>query len=920
MANKKKTRMYEPWGYQEENNYQGGETILDNDLESFFAGTSYNKDDNKIYFTNKDGEVKASLDVNEFVKSDSIIDHTEYKDGILKIYFTNGDVVTIDLTELLDENEFKDGLIVDGHVVKVLIDGESDKYVSVSENGIKVAGIEADIEAEEARAISAETALDEKIDAEIERATAEEQRIDAKLDQEISDREADVDAEEARAIDEETTIKNTIGGGFSTASTETVTAKFNALSTALDTEIGNRTTQDNQLQNNINTESTARQAADTRLENLITDERNRAKAAEEALDAKIDQEIADREADVDEEEARAKAAEEALQAAIDAEEARATSAETDLQTAIEAEGQRAQDAEAALDAKIDQEIADRTADVDAEEARAISAETELAEGIEILGSVKFDEVVYNSSAKTITFYAEGNVKGEIDTTDFVKDGMIDDVKIENDKLVIVFNTDAGKETIEIPLSEIFNPDNYYDKTDIDNIVSGINSSIAAEETRAEAVEQGLQESISSEASTARAAEQANADAISAEETARIEADEAQDAVIAIKADASAVTEAIAAEETRAIGAENDILDVIDGLNGIKFDDVAYDSSAKTINFIADGNVVKGLDATPFIKDGMIDDVKIEGGNLVIIFNTDSGKEEIDIPLTDIFDPSNYYTKAEVDGFIGDLQDAIAAEEARAISAETDLQTAIDLKADKETTYTQEEVDALLLAKENEIYNLTKIVGDIGGAVTYDLPNPAGKSFNTLMNNNGTVKLTDDVTTGRFGPGITAKNKVKLNLNNNDLTVTGLTITSAQGAIMARGTQEITIGGKGTIDAGNGICVEGNGADSVINLTGSTTVYQTDRSGGELIYCYAGTINITNGTFKNNGEDKKYLLNCYDANYRAGTAKIVVTGGKFYDFNPADNTAEGEHTSFVPEGYHVEESQDGDSTVYTVKKD
>ncbi|MBO6254847.1 MAG: hypothetical protein J6O49_14570, partial [Bacteroidaceae bacterium] len=61
-------------------------------------------------------------------------------------------------------------------------------------------------------------------------------------------------------------------------------------------------------------------------------------------------------------------------------------------------------------------------------------------------------------------------------------------------------------------------------------------------------------------------------------------------------------------------------------------------------------------------------------------------------------------------------------------------------------------------------------------------------------------------------------------------------------------------------------------------------------------------------------------NCYDANRAAGTAKIVVTGGKFYDFNPADNSAEGEHTNFVAEGYHVEVSQDGDSTVYTVKKD
>ena len=66
------------------------------------------------------------------------------------------------------------------------------------------------------------------------------------------------------------------------------------------------------------------------------------------------------------------------------------------------------------------------------------------------------------------------------------------------------------------------------------------------------------------------------------------------------------------------------------------------------------------------------------------------------------------------------------------------------------------------------------------------------------------------------------------------------------------------------------------------------------------------------------------MNCYDANYRNGTAKIVVTGGKFYDFNPADNSAEGEHTNFLAEGYHVETStvveEEVEHTVYTVKKD
>jgi hypothetical protein len=235
----------------------------------------------------------------------------------------------------------------------------------------------------------------------------------------------------------------------------------------------------------------------------------------------------------------------------------------------------------------------------------------------------------------------------------------------------------------------------------------------------------------------------------------------------------------------------------------------------------------------------------------------------------------------------------------------------------------EEKNAEISALNASVYSLKKIVGDIGGAVTYELPGE-GKSFNTLMSNNGTVKLTEDVVTSRFGPGITASNHVKLNLNTHDLTITGLTISSAQAAIMARGTQEITVYGKGTVDSGEGICIEGNGASSVINLTGSTTTYRTNRSGGELVYCYSGTINIVNGTFRNDGDDKKFLLNCYDANYRNGTAKIIVTGGKFYDFNPGDNTAEGPNTSFVAEVYHVEVStvieDEVEHTIYTVKKD
>jgi len=306
------------------------------------------------------------------------------------------------------------------------------------------------------------------------------------------------------------------------------------------------------------------------------------------------------------------------------------------------------------------------------------------------------------------------------------------------------------------------------------------------------------------------------------------------------------------------------------------------------------------------------------------------KEECDARYSSGGSVTDAYTKEESDARFQPKGNYLTPDSLNEYAKIEYVDSALSGKADAAVVYTQEEVDAIVAEKEveitkanNELFTLKGIVGDMGGNVVYDLPGE-GKAFNTLMGKNGTVKLSEDVETGRFGPGMSASNHVKLNLNTHNLTISGLTTSSAQAAILARGTQEITIYGNGTVDSGQGICIEVNGANSIINLTGSTTIYRNDRSGGELIYCYVGTINITNGTFRNDGENKKFLLNCYDANYANGTAKIIVTGGKFYDFNPADNSAEGEHTNFVAEGYHVETStvieEDVEHTVYTVKKD
>ena len=79
-----------------------------------------------------------------------------------------------------------------------------------------------------------------------------------------------------------------------------------------------------------------------------------------------------------------------------------------------------------------------------------------------------------------------------------------------------------------------------------------------------------------------------------------------------------------------------------------FDNAAYDSQEKKINFYHGDAVVASVDATDFIKDGMVSNVSITEGNLVITFNVDAGKQDIVIPLSSIFNPENYYTKTEID--------------------------------------------------------------------------------------------------------------------------------------------------------------------------------------------------------------------------------------------------------------------------------
>lgn len=93
-------------------------------------------------------------------------------------------------------------------------------------------------------------------------------------------------------------------------------------------------------------------------------------------------------------------------------------------------------------------------------------------------------------------------------------------------------------------------------------------------------------------------------------------------------------------------------------------------------------------------------------------------------------------------------------------------------------------------------------------------------------------------------------------------------------------------------------------------------------GGTAIQVQEGTLVINGGTFavepySSPDYGYKFLLNCIDANYKNGTAKIIVKGGTFVNFDPSNNAAEGEGTNFVAEGYKVVSEQHGTDTWYTV---
>ena len=182
------------------------------------------------------------------------------------------------------------------------------------------------------------------------------------------------------------------------------------------------------------------------------------------LSGAVDTEISDREAA----DAVISGAVDTLSTNLSNEVQRAQNAEQTLQNNINTANARI-DAEQIARANADNALSGAIDSVD-DKIEALSGE------VQTMGDEAIVDAEYVSSSTTIDFYnASGAVVAQVDATDFIADGMIDDVRIETISgvtyLVIDFNTASGKEDIKIPLTDIFNPDNYYDKTAVDALLA-----------------------------------------------------------------------------------------------------------------------------------------------------------------------------------------------------------------------------------------------------------------------------------------------------------------------------------------------------------------------------------------------------------------------------------------------------------------
>lgn len=190
------------------------------------------------------------------------------------------------------------------------------------------------------------------------------------------------------------------------------------------------------------------------------------------------------------------------------------------------------------------------------------------------------------------------------------------------------------------------------------------------------------------------------------------------------------------------------------------------------------------------------------------------------------------------------------------------------------------------------------------------------SLKALFATGGEATLAADLDLGET-VSVAAGKEVTLDLNGKTISnTTDIWNTAANdwSLLSVRG-GSLTIKGAGTLQAKENDCF------AVDVMDGGKVVIEDGTYVGNVhaVYVFEGSVEIKGGKYSIQQPSELpspygYVLNCYDANCKNGTAKIMVSGGEFVKFNPADCAAEGAHTNFLADGYMSVEAEEGVWTV------
>lgn len=227
----------------------------------------------------------------------------------------------------------------------------------------------------------------------------------------------------------------------------------------------------------------------------------------------------------------------------------------------------------------------------------------------------------------------------------------------------------------------------------------------------------------------------------------------------------------------------------------------------------------------------------------------------------------------------------------------------------------------------EIYgNVSKVVkGENAGTVTWYVDDAA--NFETALNNADKVVLTaniDLVKTAslKSGKTVVLDANGKTIYNTSDLWDKPTGRDNNWSLVSVKG-GKLTITGNGTFAAKKNDCYPVDVQDKESAVTIENGVFVGNI---HAVYVESGVAYVNGGKYsvqqKYSVESKAdgFVLNCYDANRVNGTAKILVSGGEFANFNPGDCWAEGAHTNFLADGYYTEKDENNNFIVKYLAKE